>query len=222
MANVAVVLSGCGVYDGTEIHEAVITLLTLDRAGAQYVCAAPGIDQPEVTNHLTGSMAVGERRNVLVESARIARGQVVDLAQLDPAVVDAAIFPGGFGAARNLSTWAVKREECEVNPDVARFIHAMHDARKPLGFICIAPVIAARVLGSLRPVLTIGSDADTATAIERLGARHRSCAVHEIAVDREQRIVTTPAYMLARRISEAAQGIERLVTAVLELCHEQA
>jgi enhancing lycopene biosynthesis protein 2 len=215
---VAVVLSGCGVYDGAEIHEAVITLLALDRAGAEIVCAAPNVEQAHVVNHLTGDAAADERRNVLVEAARIARGKIVDLAKLEAKSVDAAIFPGGYGAAKNLCTWAFKKDTCGVDAEVARFVREMHAAHKPLGFECIAPVIAARLLGEEHPQLTIGTDADTAASVEKMGGKHVACQVREISVDRERRIVTTPAYMLAGRISEAADGIEKLVKAVLELC----
>jgi enhancing lycopene biosynthesis protein 2 len=215
---VAVVLSGCGVYDGAEIHEAVITLLALDRAGAEIVCAAPDVEQAHVVNHLTGDAAAGEKRNVLVEAARIARGQVVDLARLDAKSVDAAIFPGGYGAAKNLCTWAFKQDACEVNPAVARFVGEMHAARKPLGFECIAPVIAAKLLGAEHPPVTIGTDADTAASVEKMGGQHVACQVREVTVDRERRVVTTPAYMLAGRISEAADGIEKLVKTILEMC----
>jgi len=215
---VAVVLSGCGVYDGAEIHEAVITMLALDRAGAEIVCAAPDVEQAHVINHLTGDAAAGDKRNVLVEAARIARGKIVPLATLDPKSVDAAIFPGGYGAAKNLCTWAFKQDACEVNADVARFVREMHAAWKPLGFECIAPVIAAKVLGGEHPQLTIGTDADTAASVAKMGGKHVACHVREIAVDKERRIVTTPAYMLAGRISEAADGIEKLVKAVLDLC----
>ncbi|MBI5477432.1 MAG: isoprenoid biosynthesis glyoxalase ElbB [Deltaproteobacteria bacterium] len=215
---VAVVLSGCGVYDGAEIHEAVITLLALDRAGAEIVCAAPNVEQAHVVNHLTGDAAAGEGRNVLVEAARIARGAIVDLAKLDAKSVDAAIFPGGYGAAKNLCTWAFKQDGCEVNAEVARFVREMHAARKPLGFECIAPVVAAKLLGPEHPQVTIGTDAATAASVEKMGGKHVACQVREIAVDQDRRIVTTPAYMLAGRISEAADGIEKLVKAVLEFC----
>jgi enhancing lycopene biosynthesis protein 2 len=214
---VAVVLAGCGVYDGAEIHEAVITLLALDRAGAEIVCTAPNVEQAHVVNHLTGDVAADEKRNVLVEAARIARGNIVDLAQLDAKAVDAAIVPGGFGAAKNLCTWAFKSDACEVNADLARFVRDLHAARKPLGFVCIAPVIAARLLGAEHPQVTIGTDADTAASIEKMGGKHVACPVRDIAVDRERRVVTTPAYMLAGRISEAADGVEKLVKAVLDL-----
>lgn len=214
---IAVILSGCGVYDGSEIHEAVLTLLALDRAGAEVVFAAPNAPQAHVVNHLTGDVSPGETRNVLVESARIARGKVRDLATLRAADVDAAIFPGGYGAAKNLCDYAFKGRDHRVHPEVERFVREVRAARKPLGFICISPVVAARVLGAEHPTLTIGNDAQTAGDLEACGARHQDAAVRDIVVDREHRVVTTAAYMLAGRISEAADGIEKLVRAVVEM-----
>lgn len=214
---IAVVLSGCGVYDGSEIHEAVLTLLALDRAGAEIVCAAPDVDQAHVVNHRTGDVASGEKRNVLIESARIARGKIVALRELHAADIDAAIFPGGFGAAKNLSTYAFKGAALTVEPEVERFVREVHAARKPLGFVCIAPVIAAKILGKEHPTLTIGSDAQTASDLESCGAKHRDARVEDVVVDDARRVVTTAAYMLAGRISEAAAGIDKLVQAVLRM-----
>jgi len=215
-ARVGVVLAGCGVYDGSEIHESVLTLLALDRAGAEAVCVAPNIDQHHVINHLTGE-ATGERRNVLVEAARIARGKVRDLATVTAADLDAIILPGGFGAAKNLSDFASKGAGCSVYPAVADLVRAVHAAKKPVGAICIAPVVIAKILGSLHPRMTIGTDAETAGAVEAMGARHEACDVHHTVVDRDLRIVTTPAYMLAQSIAESASGIDALVREVLAL-----
>ena len=219
---IGVVLSGCGVFDGTEIHEAVITLLALDRAGAEIVCMAPDVDQLHVIDHLRGDVARGERRNVLVESARIARGNVLDIATVDPDELDALILPGGFGAAKNLSDFALKGAACTVHPEVARVVSAVHAAGKPVGAICIAPAVVARLLGGERPQLTIGTDPGTAAALEAMGACHEACGVRGTVVDRERRLVTTPAYMLAGSVAEAADGIEKLVGEVLELAREQA
>ncbi len=215
MTKVAVVLSGCGVFDGAEIHESVLTLLALDRAGAEYQCFAPNIDQMHVVNHLTGEVAEGESRNVLVEAARIARGNIKDVVDADVADFDALIFPGGFGAAKNLSDFAVKGTECTVQPDVERFAKAMADAGKAVGYVCIAPAMVPRIYKN--PKVTIGSDADTAGAIESMGGVHVECPVREFVVDEENKVVSTPAYMLAQRIGEAAEGIEKLVHEVLRM-----
>jgi len=216
---IGVVLSGCGVYDGSEIHEAVITLLALDRHGAKAVCMAPNVPQLHVVNHLTGEVAAGETRNVLVESARIARGKIRDLATVKAAEIDALILPGGFGAAKNLCDFAIKKADCAVNPEVARLLREMVAARKPVAAVCIAPVILSKVLGSdkLPHQLTIGSDAGTAAALTSMGSRHVECPARDFVVDRANKIVSTPAYMLAGGIAEAAEGIEKCVTTMLEL-----
>ena len=213
---VGVLLAGCGVYDGAEVHEAVIALLALDRAGAQAVCMAPDAPQLHVVNHLTGEVTA-EQRNVLVESARIARGQIVDVARVQAGDLDALVIPGGFGAAKNLCDFALKGPECTVHPEVARLLREVHAQGKPIGAICIAPALVARLLGAERPRVTIGSDAATAAAIESMGATHVACPTDAVVVDRERRLVTTPAYMLAGWVAETATGIERLVAEVLAM-----
>ena len=216
---IGVVLSGCGVYDGSEIHEAVITLLAIDRNGAEAVCMAPNIAQLHVVNHLTGEVATGESRNVLVEAARIARGKVRDLATVKAADLDALILPGGFGAAKNLCDFAVKGPDCSVNPDVARIIREMVAVKKPVGAVCIAPAILSKVLGAdkLPHQLTIGTDAGTAAALTGMGSQHVACPAREFVVDKANKLVSTPAYMLAGGIAEAAEGIEKCVKALIEL-----
>jgi enhancing lycopene biosynthesis protein 2 len=213
---VGVVLAGCGVFDGAEVHEAVITLLALDRAGAEVVCMAPNAPQLHVINHLTGEVT-GEQRNVLVESARIARGKIRDIADVDPASLDAVVIPGGFGVAKNLCDFAVNGPSCTVDAGVGRLLHAVHDAGKPIGAACIAPALIARLLGGEHPRLTIGTDEATAAAVERMGARHVQCGPESIVVDDASRLVTTPAYMVAGWIAEAASGIEKMVDEVMEL-----
>ncbi|GKX56433.1 glyoxalase [Leminorella grimontii] len=215
MKRVAVVLSGCGFLDGAEIHESVLALLALDRAGAQVTCFAPDQPQADVVNHFTGQPA-SESRNVLTESARIARGKIQPLSQADASLFDALIVPGGFGAAKNLSNFASAGAECVINQDLARLVKAMHQAGKPMGFICIAPALLPKLLGV--PVrVTIGNDIDTAEIIDAMGGEHITCPVDDIVVDEDQKVVTTPAYMLAQGIAEAAQGIEKLVSRVLVL-----
>lgn len=214
---VGVILSGCGVYDGAEIHESVVTLLALDRHGAEAVICAPNAPQMHVVNHLTGEVAAGETRNVLVESARIARGAIRDVAGVTASELDALILPGGFGAAKNLCDFAVKGPACEVHPEVARLVREVHAQGKPVAAVCIAPALLARVLGEEAPELTIGDDAGTASALETMGAKHVACPVREVVVDERRKLVTTPAYMLAERISEAADGIERTVAKLLEM-----
>lgn len=217
MPRVGVILSGCGVFDGAEIHEAVITLLCLDQQGASYQCMAPR--KPlQVIDHLQKEPEEGATRDVLTESARIARGDILDLADVEAADYDAFILPGGFGAAKNLCDFATAGPQCEADPEVTRVLQAAQETGKPLGFACIAPAVAARVFGNtLSPTLTIGQDEGTAAGLEAMGAKHRTCAVDDVVVDRQRRIVSTPAYMEAQRISEVYTGINKLVTQVLEL-----
>jgi enhancing lycopene biosynthesis protein 2 len=216
MAKIGVLLSGCGVNDGSEIHEAVITMLTLDKAGAETVCMAPDVDQFDVVNHLTGE-ATGEKRNVLVESARIARGIIKDIRKVRAADIDGLIIPGGFGAAKNLSDFAVKGKDAVVNEDVKRLLNDMVSAGKPVGAICIAPATLTKALEEKNPEVTIGNDIGTAGAIEAMGGRHKECSVDMIHVDSNNKLVTTPAYMLGPCIKDVAVGIEKLVNKVLEL-----
>ena len=211
---IAVVLSGCGVYDGAEIHESVLTLLAISRHGAEAVCFAPDIRQHHVINHLTGQEAA-ESRNVLVEAARIARGQIADLATFDAAKVDALVFPGGFGAAKNLSSFAFDGPDCSVNAGVEAAVKAMVAAGKPVAALCIAPALLAKILGDVE--LTIGQDADTAAALEKLGARHVPSRQAEVVVDRKLKVVTTPCYMLDSTVAQIADGADNAVKAVLEL-----
>jgi len=215
MKKVAVVLSGCGVFDGAEIHESVLTLLRLEQQGASYQCMAPNIDQLHVINHLKGEVAEGESRNVLVEAARIARGEIIDLATANPADYDALIIPGGFGAAKNLSDFAVKGPDCHVNPDLLAFAQAIHQANKPVGLICIAPAMTPLLFGE-GATCTIGTDQETAAAIEAMGGQHTNCPVDDIVIDEQRKLITTPAYMLAGSIVEAASGINKLVDEVLK------
>jgi len=211
------VLSGCGVQDGSEIHEAVLTLLAIDRHGGTAHCFAPDMAQHDVVDHLRGR-PTAETRNVLVESARIARGRIEALAAFDAARFDALVFPGGFGAAKNLCSFAVDGPDCTVQPDVARAITAMAALGKPVGALCIAPAILAKVLAGAE--LTIGDDADTAAALERMGARHRTAGRGQVVVDPIRRVVTTPCYMLDSSIGQIADGADAAVRALLEMIRD--
>lgn len=214
---VAVILSGCGVYDGAEIHESVLTLLRLDQRGAQVQCFAPNIPQLHVIDHYRGD-EMDQQRNVLEESARIARGNIKDLHELHVADFDAVILPGGFGVAKNLSDFALLGARCTVQSDVLAATQAFVKAGKPVGLICIAPALAAKIFGA-GVTCTIGTDHETAQAMTAMGAVHAECAVDDIVIDTQHKLVTTPAYMLAQSISQAAAGINKLVDAVLELSH---
>ncbi len=219
MKRTAVVLSGCGVFDGSEVHEAVLTLLYLDKAGAQVECYAPDKDQANVVNHATQQPAEGETRNVLVESARIARGDVKPLSDLKMENFDAVLFPGGFGAAKNLCTYAFDGDNCTNDADATRVLRDAHAQGKPIGAMCIAPVaVACAFEGTdVNPTLTIGTDAATAGSLRAKGAVNEPKSVSEITVDEKNKIVSTPAYMLGPSIAHVAQGIETLVNKVLEM-----
>ena len=218
MKKVGVLLSGCGVNDGAEIHESVITMLALDRAGVEMVLMAPNIDQMHVVNHYTGQ-EMDEYRNVLVESSRIARGNIKDMAEISANDMDALIIPGGFGVAKNLCDYAMSGPDCSINPDVYRLISELKLLNKPIGAICIAPAMMAKILGELDESanMTIGSDETTSKDIEAMGSVHVECQVSEMVVDEEKNLVTTPAYMEAKTIKDAADGIEKLVKQVLSM-----
>jgi enhancing lycopene biosynthesis protein 2 len=213
---IGVLLSGCGALDGSDIHDAVLTLLALDRAGVEIVCTAPDIDQFHVINHLTNEESA-EVRNVLVESSRIARGNVVALDALNPHKIDGLILPGGFGAVKSLCTFALKGPQGDVNPQVLELLRRVHEEKKPIGAMCISAATIVMTLKGCQPSVTIGTDAGTAGAIHTMGGEHQACKVDEIYVDPVNRIVSTPGYMLGTEIKEIAAGIEKLVQKVIEL-----
>ena len=218
MKKIGVLLSGCGVNDGAEIHESVLTMLFLDKAGVEMILMAPNIDQMHVINHYTGQ-EMEEYRNVLVESSRIARGEIKDMAEVSGNDLDALIIPGGFGVAKNLCDYAMAGPECSVNPDVYRLIAELRLMNKPIGAICIAPVMMAKILGEQEESanMTIGYDETTSTDIISMGSKHVDCPVTEMIIDEDKKIVTTPAYMEANSIKEAADGIEQLIKQVLSM-----
>ena len=219
MKKIGVVLSGCGVYDGAEIHEAVITLLAIDRAGAKSVCMAPDIDQIHVINHHNGEEMVGEKRNVLVESARIARGEIRDINSIKADDIDALVFPGGFGAAKNLSNFAEKGDECDVHPDVMRLVKEFVAKQKPQAALCIAPAMMAKIYESesVKPTLTIGNDKDGISMIEAMGSQHQECVATDFVFDETNKIISTPAYMVGKSISEVAEGIEKTINKLVSM-----
>lgn len=213
--NVAVILSGCGVFDGTEIHESVLSLLAIDRQGAAYQCFAPDILQHHVINHISGN-EMAESRNVLIESARIARGNIKPLAEFDAAEFDILLMPGGFGAAKNLSSLAFDGPECSVNDDLISAVTAMVKVGKPIGALCIAPAILARILDGVK--ITIGNDPDTIGAIEVMGGNHQQASHGEVVVDEQLKLVTSPCYMLdTASISQIAEGADNCVRELLRL-----
>lgn len=216
MKKVAVILSGCGVFDGAEIHESVFALLSIAQQGAQYSCFAPDTEQLHVVNHLTGSVEENAQRNVLVESARIARGSIQPVTECNVEAFDAIIIPGGFGVAKNLCTFALDGDKSRVNEQVMAVCKAFAVAKKPAGYACISPALAASVYGN-GVKLTIGNDGDTANALEGMGAEHIDSIVDEVVIDATNKLVTTPAYMLAENIVDAYKSISAMVQTVLSM-----
>ena len=216
---IGVVLSGCGFYDGAEIHESTLTLLAIDRAGAEAVCMAPDMDQMHVVNHLTGEADEEQKRNVLVESARIARGNIKNIADVKVDDIDGLIFPGGFGAAKNLCNFAIKGEDCEAHPEVIRLVTQFANKKKPQVACCIAPAMIAKIFEgeSVKPILTIGNDRDVGGKIKSMGSEHQDCATDDIVYDENNKIVSTPAYMTGQSISQVADGIEKAVKKLISL-----
>ena len=215
MKNIAVILSGCGYLDGAEIRESVLSLLYLDQAGAKVQCYAPDIEQMHVVNHLKGE-PTEETRNVLVEAARIARGNIKDLNQLNEVEFDGVVIPGGFGVAKNLSDLAVKGTDATVNADFKKTIHAFLKAGKPVGAICIAPaVLAAAVKDEYNTTLTIGDDADTAAAITAFGSTHQNCETANFIYDKTHKIASCSAYMREDSLANVAKGIEQVINKVI-------
>lgn len=214
MKKFAVVISGCGVYDGAEIHETVMTMLAIAKAGASYQMFAPDILQHHVINHLTGK-EMPEKRNVLVESARIARGNIKPLSEYNPKDFDALILPGGFGVAKNLCTFAFDGADCKVNPEVEKAVKDTHALKKPIGALCIAPALISKLLGDVE--VTIGQDAGTAQAITKMGAKHVKTTHGEVVIDKKHNVFTTPCYMLDANIVHIELGAMNVVAAMMEV-----
>ena len=210
----AVVLSGSGVYDGAEIQESVFTLWAIEKAGAEYEIFAPDMEQRQVINHINGE-EMHEARNVLVEAARIARGKINPLSGYNADLYDALMFPGGFGAAKNLSSFAFDGPDCSIHPEVEKAVRDTNNAGKPIGALCISPVILARIFKNAK--MTIGSDQSTAEAIQAMGANHVNTTHGEVVTDDNLKIATTPCYMLDAKITQIAEGAENVVDAVMKM-----
>lgn len=220
---ILVVLAGCGAKDGSEIHESVLTLLAIDKEGAEYECAAPNKKQHHVLNFITNE-EMPEERNVMIESSRISRGRIKDLSQTKMQDYDAVILPGGFGAAKNLCSFAFDGAKATIDPEVKRIINEAYDQRKPIGAICVAPAVVALALAEKNPdiVLTLGTDAESNKALEQIGVKSKACLTTSFVKDEKNLIATSPAYMHGKsRISELEQGISQCVKAVIEMCHSK-
>ncbi len=213
MKKFAVILAGSGVFDGSEIHETTLSMYAIMKQGASYEIFAPDMEQAHVINHITGD-EMNEKRNVLIEAARIARGNIKPLSEFKESDFDALLMPGGFGVAKNLCTFAFEGAECKINKDVEQAITSVHKAGKPIGALCISPVIVAKILGDVE--LTIGQDKDTSQAIEKMGAKHKQTTHGEVVIDARNNVFTTPCYMLDANITQIADGAENIVRAILK------
>ncbi len=212
MAKIAVILSGCGFLDGSEIHESVLTLLALAQAGHSYQCFAPNSEQYKVVNHLTGEESSDEARNILVESARIARGKIKPLEELDPDAFDSILLPGGFGAALNLCSFALEQENCTVNEKLKVILQKFHASKKPIAATCIAPVILAKTFqGRAKMTMTVGSDSGSLEKLSQMGMNPESARVTDCVVDEENKVFTTPCYMEPDDLAGMFAGIQKLV-----------
>ena len=217
MKKIGVILSGCGVFDGAEIHESVAILAALDKYDLQAVWFAPDVDQMHVINHYRGEVAEGEKRNALVEAARIARGNISPLQAGSADDLDGLILPGGFGAAKNLSDYAVNADQMSVVPVVAEVLQKAYQDKKPIAAVCIAPVILAKVLKTQNPKLTLGADGEDADNINKMGGQHQATTHEEVVTDVENRLITGPCYMLDANIGQIMRGADAVVKKLTEL-----
>jgi enhancing lycopene biosynthesis protein 2 len=210
----AVVLAGCGVYDGAEIHEATLSLLAIDKAGCTYQCFAPDIEQHHVINHISGQ-EMPEKRNVLIEAARIARGNIKALTEYKAEDFDALVFPGGFGVAKNLSNLAFKGSDCTVNNEVETAVLKTYKLNKPIGALCIAPAVMTRILEGA--TVTVGNDTETIGTIEKMGGQHQIKNHGQVSIDKKYKLITTPCYMLNATISQIETGAKSVIDSILEM-----
>ncbi len=211
----AIILAGCGQHDGSETHEVVLTLLSLAQEKIQWDSFAPDIFQHHVTNHLTNAIESGEKRHVLTESARLVRGKIKPINEANITDYDAVIFPGGVGAVSNLCDWVEKGKDFSFNPSVKALIDQAIQHNIPMGFICIAPIMIPKIFSGAN--LTIGNDESLAKQIHELGSNHENCSATDIVVDIKNKIVSTPANMVANSIDEVYEGIHRLVKALAKM-----
>lgn len=214
MKKIAIILSGCGVFDGSEIHEATLAMLAVKQAGCTYEIYAPDKEQADVVNHYTGE-AMPEKRNVLVESARIARKNAKPLGELNAANYDAIVLPGGFGAAKNLCNFAFEGENYTVIPELEKVLLKANELNKPIGAMCIAPVILAKVFKGSK--VTVGQPCDASAAIEKTGSQHVNTTHAQTVTDEKYKLVTTPCYMLDADIAQIYQGATNLIKELLKL-----
>lgn len=223
---IGVLLHGSGVYDGTEIQEAVLSLLAIRELGHEYICLAPDIQQHHVINHTNGE-EMSERRNVLVESARIARGEIEALTLSHVDKIDALVLPGGFGTAKNFTKWAFSGPDGEIDPLVRDFLRSVIKQAKPIAALCMSPTTVAKALQDtgVKSTLSVGSneaaspyDIDAISGgMEVAGARVEMKTVEEVSVDVENKIVCAPCYMMEADILQIRSNIYQAVKKMIDL-----
>jgi enhancing lycopene biosynthesis protein 2 len=223
---IGILLSGCGVYDGTEIQEAVLSMLAITEAGHDYKCISVNKNQYHVVNHLTGE-TMDENRNMMVESARIARGEVQDINEISPAIIDGLVIPGGFGAAKNFTTWAFNGPDSDILPEVKLLIVNLVNAGKPIAALCVSPVVIAKALqnSNIQPTLTLGTTKEQSPyniedfhkGVESIGAKTEEKPITDILVDYDNKIITAPCYMMNANILEVKNNIKKAVNQLIKM-----
>jgi len=223
---IGVLLSGCGVYDGVEIQEAVLTLLAIEEIGAEAICISVDENQHHVVNHITGD-EMKESRNMLVEAARISRGIIQEISSISPAVIDALVIPGGFGSAKNFTNWAFSGPKGTINPKVKLLIVNMVNIGKPILALCVSPIVVAKALenSAIHTAMTIGSDKEKSPydinafslGMESLGVKTEMKTIQEIQIDLENNIITAPCYMMEASILEVRNNILKAIEALVQL-----
>jgi enhancing lycopene biosynthesis protein 2 len=224
--NIGVLLSGNGVYDGAEIQEAVLTLLAIDEMGWNAVCISVDKPQHHVINHLTGEV-MDESRNMLVEAARIARGQVIRIDEISPADIDALIIPGGFGSAKNFTSWAFDGPAGTILPEVKLLLVNLVNVGKPIVALCVSPVVIAKAFegSTIHPTLSLGSSSEPSpydiygfnAGLEQTGAVTEERTIREVLIDPVNRIICAPCYMMNARITEIYANINQAMMALNEI-----
>ena len=220
MKKFAVILAGCGRKDGSEINEAITLLLSIEQHHCEYQCFAPDRPQTEVIDHLTEKKVTNAKRNILTEAARLARSKILPIEEYNAADYDGLLFSGGYGVAKNLCDYAYKGADMEVQPDVARAIVETREANKPIGGMCIAPVMFAKLLPGV--CVTLGNEGtDDADNIRKMGAYHVQTEHGDVCADNELMVFTTPAYMLDATLKDVYDGAYNLIEAIVETLEDK-
>lgn len=223
---IGVLLSGSGVYDGSEIQEAVLTLLAIEEIEAEAICISIDKPQHHVINHLNGE-EMNDSRNMLIESARIARGNIKNINDVSPNDIDAMVIPGGFGAAKNFTSWAFNGSDGEILPEVKLLLVNLINIGKPIAALCVSPVVLAKALegSTITPTLTIGTDKEPSPyditaftdGLQKTGMQTEMKSVREINIDVKNKIISAPCYMMEASIVDVRKNIRSAIEALRDL-----